>query len=218
MKQLGVYVAGFCVLVVFANVGYAGLKEKENLFKPVEQTPVPGPLSEETVKPMTIKPIAKPKKKPVFTSQDPFVVDSSLVKRMYLYDHDKKDSVRVKDEVLYERVYVRFNPVLDEWVFMLTDERGYFANPPEVLMVGSVLPGYKIGSRNYMENFRFELGGKWVQTKQSELHRLVILSRPPKRVDRNFEPSNKYRVEYPDRRLLKDLRQFYPNVVRFREP
>ncbi|MCB0404250.1 MAG: hypothetical protein KDD51_05655 [Bdellovibrionales bacterium] len=198
----------------------AGLKEKEELFKPVEPAPSPAPevQYEERVKPMELKSSAKPSKKAIFTAEDPFVVNSGIVKRMYLYNHEKKDSQLVKEEVLYERVYVRFNPLLDEWVFMLTDSKGYFANPPEVLMVGSILPGYKIGSKKLMSNFRFETGGKWVPTKEGELHRLVALSRPPKRIDRTFDAPGKYRVEYPDRQDFADLRKFYPGVIRYQEP
>lgn len=139
-------------------------------------------------------------------------VKGSIAKRLYLYEHFRKDSSLATGKPLPNRVYVRFIPEMDEWVFVKSDADGKFADPPEVLVTGTILPGYYLGTGSD-SRLRFDAGAKWTPTSDPELHRVIVLAKPPKLRTVEFFAEEKFKLETVSGEKAS-VRAFYPEPMR----
>lgn len=107
---------------------------------------------------------------------------------MFLYHHGEKvPGVEVKDttHLLKNRIYMKHIKEFNMWAYVMTNQRGKLANPPEVIGENSVVSGQVIGAKNMNQNFKLNSKGVWVPSNETEHYTFWTASVP-----------TQYRTEY----------------------
>lgn len=108
-----------------------------------------------------------------------FSADLRAEKKIMLYDVGFLKGVPVPDtmKLIPRRVYGRFDEKKKQWFFEITNDRGEFPSPSELLRADTVLNGSFFG-QSPKKNYLFTRDGKWAPTKLNEVHYLWVEDKP----------------------------------------
>lgn len=132
---------------------------------------------------------------------------------VFLYEHGSNRSTLVAGVAKPNRLHVRFSAEFEDWVFVLSDAHGQFAEPMEVLVAGSVVPGDQIGVSASLR-YRFQSGARWTSTGESRRLRLIVLGSIPSYRTVTFEPATDSRLEFVNPDYKVNFKTFDPFVRR----
>ena len=105
------------------------------------------------------------------------VVEGYISKGIFLYDAASGQSLPVTGSPKPNRIHVRFSAEFNDWVFVLSDLRGKFPDPMEVLVTGAVVNGESVGAPG--GRYLFQPGGRWVSTNEPRRLRIIVLGDIP---------------------------------------
>ncbi len=130
-------------------------------------------------------------------------------KDVFLYEHGNSRSRLVEGNPKSNRLHVRYSAEFSDWVFVLTDAHGHFADPMEVLVAGSVVLGEQIGAAGG-QSYQFQSGGRWSSTAESRRLRLIVLAPIPTYKTVTFEPATGARPEFVNPEYKVNFKTFDP--------
>lgn len=97
--------------------------------------------------------------------------------KLYLVDDDSVVHVKT-GKYLAERVYALYLKGKKSWFFALTNKRGKFVKPLEIIYFNTVIPGKYLGAKNPYQHYRFTRNWKWKPTKKKVEYFSWVLSKP----------------------------------------
>lgn len=121
-------------------------------------------------------------------------VGAAGTKGLFLFDGASGQAAPVDGKPRPNRIYVRFSPEFNDWVFVLSDLYGRFPDPMEVLVAGSVTSGESIGAAG--GRYVFQPGGRWISTTEPRRLRYIVLGEIPSYKTVFYEPATESRIEF----------------------